>query len=398
MLLLVTARAHADDDNFQEFLFGVCTAPVGALAQRCGETLAGTGDVSPASESSLNPSQFLSGTSTSLASAYGNGEDIRSAGGPSDDDLSSTTAHIDVGPFGVSLNARWLDERFAGGNGGARAYDLDKRSAQLGIDYAFTPRTAMGLWLNVDDARLQFDGDGNLQAELSDTGEVETRGQGVALFASFSGQRGHQLSLGLGITENDYEFARRAVFEPINPMVTDPAATLLETAAQTTGKDEWLSVNWSRPLDLADWNVEPFTGLTWTRSEISGYSEQDLSQSGLAMRTDGVEETSLAGIVGLVARRVVSTGFAVLVPQLRAGYSWEFESDPATASSRFLLDDSDSVLVIRDQAPDRDALEFGAGLVAVFPRGWSLFLDARTTIGLLNRDRYVISLGWRAEL
>lgn len=391
-LLVVSSPALAQDDNYQQFLFDACTAPTGLLAQRCGETLAGTGDVSSGSESSLNPSQFLAGNNAAQASAYSRGEDTRGAIGAGE--AAPEVARIDLGPFGVSLNARWLDERFDAS--GARNYDLTKKSAQLGVDYRWSRGIVTGLWIAAEDARLEFDGDAGVQ--LTNAGRIETRGVGGAVFASFSSESGHSLDIGLGMTDEDHEFERRAVFEPVNPMVPNPVATLVETAAESGGEERWVSVAWSRGFAGPGWGVEPFAGLTWTETELDGYTEQDRSQSGLAMQTDGLDTRSLTATAGFSARRVISTEVAVLVPQVRAGYNWEFETNAATASSRFLLDTADNVLVVRDRAPDRDSLELGAGLVAVFPRGWSLFLDARATIGLPDRDRYVVTLGWRTEL
>lgn len=392
--LLAGARvATAQDQDFQQFLFDACTAPTGPLAARCGETLAGTGDVSPASEASLNPSQLLAGNDGSLAGNYGRGEDTRGAGGA--DELRASTTAMDLGPFGLSLSVRWLDERLGDG-GNARPYDLTKKSVHLGVDYRWSRRVVTGLRIGLEDTGLTFE-TGAADA-LADAGQIDTRGVGGVLFASLSSEQGHSFDFGLGFTGNDHDIERRAVFEPINPSVPDPAITLVDTRAESTGEDRWLSANWSRNFASPGWSIAPFAGLTWAESTLDAYDEQDLTQSGLAMRSDGLRTKSLSASAGFDASRVHSTEFAVLVPRVRVGYNWEFESDATEAMSRFLLDASDTVLVVRASEPDRDSLALGAGVVAVFPRGWSLYFDARTTIGLLDRDRYVLALGWRVEL
>lgn len=390
--LLAGARVAAAQD-FQQFLFDACTAPTGQLAARCGETSAGTGDVSAASEASLNPSQLLAGNDGSHASNYGRGEETRGAGGV--DELRASTTAMELGPFGLSLSVRWLDERLGDG-GSTRPHDLIKKSAQLGVDYRWSRRFVTGLWVGLEDTGLTFAT--GAAGALADAGQIDTRGVGGALFASFSSEQGHSFDLGLGFTGNDHDIERRAVFEPVNPLVPDPAITLVDTRAESTGEDRWLSANWSRSFENPGWSIAPFAGLTWAESTLDAYDEQDLTQSGLAMRSDGLRTRSLSASAGFDASRVHSTDFAVLVPRIRVGYNWEFESDAAAANSRFLLDASDNVLVVRGQEPDRDSLELGAGVVAVFPRGWTLYFDARTTIGLLNRDRYVVALGWRVEL
>lgn len=393
-LLAAAPRAVAQDPNFQQFLSDACPTAIGALAERCGETFAGTGDVSAGSEASLNPSQFLAGNDGSLASSYGHGEDTRGASGPGEPGESATD--MDVGPFGVSINASWLDESLGSGAGPARPYELTVKSARLGIDYRWNRRVVTGLWFGIEDSGLAFAADST--GALADAGRIDIRGVGGALFAGISSERGHSLDLGVGFTGNDHDIQRRALFEPVNPLVPDPPLTLVETRAETTGEDRWLSVNWSRSFSRPDFSIAPFAGLTWAQLELEGYAEQDLSQSGLAMRNDGLETRSLTATAGFDASRVYSTDVAVLVPRIRVGYTWEFDADATATSSRFLEDSSGTELVLRNREPDRDSLDLGAGIVAVFPRGHSLFFDLRSTIGLPDRDRYLVSLGWRAEL
>jgi len=142
--------ANAANPSFQDFFFQVCSGPVGALAQRCAETNAGLGDLSGDSESSLNPTQSLSGSAANLNAARSRNEQARRHGEQTRQVPAAPNSdnELSIGPFSLLLNGRFSHQESQRTQDLERSYKLDTFSAQFGLDRRFNSSLVAGLWLH----------------------------------------------------------------------------------------------------------------------------------------------------------------------------------------------------------------------------------------------------------
>jgi uncharacterized protein with beta-barrel porin domain len=113
----------------------------------------------------------------------------------------------------------------------------------------------------------------------------------------------------------------------------------------------------------------------------------------LAINEQDVE--SLTWALGGQVSYAVSTGFGVLVPQLRFEWEHEFLDSERTITARFVADPANTPILLQTDNPDRDYFNFGAGLSAVFQRGVSAFVYYETVLALRDVTAHQVAVGLR---
>ena len=396
----VPMPSYAANPQFQSFFFDVCLAPTGLLATRCGETIGGTGDLSGDSESSLNPSQNLSHTlsSTALvaqvrtAEARERAENIREGEEPAEDEAGSAA----FGPFSLLVHVRGtqferdrdpiLDRE--------RGLEGDGWGIEIGFDRRMSEKVFLGALVAFESTNYDFD------AELPGVnfvpgpaaGHAEIDAQSVTLFGVFNASEHFFVDGSIGYGRQEHTFRRNSIFQDsLRASEVD-----LRTVGDTDSRELWAGVNAGFDLGQGASTFGPYAGLTFTHATIDGYTERDLSASGLNMTFGKVTTESLLGHVGLRADHAFSTSRGVIVPQVKVEYLHEFKDDPAQIVSNYVLNAGSSAFALTGDKPDPDKINVGAGLTAYWPNGWIVFLNFDTLIdGDLDRDR--VTLGFRFE-
>jgi uncharacterized protein YhjY with autotransporter beta-barrel domain len=123
-----------------------------------------------------------------------------------------------------------------------------------------------------------------------------------------------------------------------------------------------------------------------------------LNNTGLAMNVGKQKATSLAGIIGVRSSYAIGASWGVVVPQLRLEYEHEFEDDPRTTLTSFVLDPNNLQLPIVNDAPDRNYFNAGFGLLFVLPNGVMPYIDYEALVGYSGFDRHRVTAGIRFEL
>jgi uncharacterized protein YhjY with autotransporter beta-barrel domain len=114
-------------------------------------------------------------------------------------------------------------------------------------------------------------------------------------------------------------------------------------------------------------------GGTWSKAQID-----DLTETGsgpLLLFVDGHDIDSLTATGGLNVRSAWPVPFGILQPNVRAELVHEFKSDARLVTARFLRDRLGSSFTIPLDKPDATYGRLGAGLQAVFARGFSAHLE-----------------------
>lgn len=392
--------AHADNRAFQQFFSTVCTAPTGPLAVRCGES--NGGNLSGDSQSSLNPNQSLSSNDTALASARTRGKQSREKTErlrDGDAGLPPTSGvALDYGPFSLLLHARAAEEESDRRQDAdaERGSETESWAGEIGLDYRVTERTVIGAILGYEEAETEFDANlpGLNFVPLADAGEIDSEAYALTLFASHNLSEAWYIEASGGYTESELEIERRAVFQNED---RDTSVNSL-TSGESDGSEYWASLSSGYAFQLGAWSLSPYAGISWARSSVDGYREEDLSGSGFAMRIAEVERESLIGLLGFSINAAISTGAGVVMPHLRLEYEHEFDRDAETLAASFLLDAADTAYTVTGDDPDEDFFNIGIGLVAVLPDGWMPFIDYEAQLGNDSYERFRITIGLRLAL
>lgn len=385
--LLGASSVGAANAAFQDLLFAACDGATGALAARCAETLNGEGNVSTDSESSLNPSQAL---------GHGRAQVDGVSGGR--DDWSDEAARLEVGPFGLRFSV--YGERFERDRGDSaveeRGMDGDSRGGDIGLDYRLSDTVTLGAVLGTSQSDYDFDTENpsNNFTPQSNAGSADIDQTQLTLFASFALGNDAYVDLSGGHAWTEGDFRRRSVFQESTRTV---AQTNTDLRGSADGSVRWLGIDAGRDFVREAWSFGVFGGATWARAEIDGYTETDVSGSGLAMRFSEVERDSFLGVAGGRVAYTISSGSGVFIPQLRVQWQHEFEDDQETVDASFVLDGNGNFFTLQGDRPDTSSGEAGFSITAVFPEGWSAYFDYTTLFSRDDFERDRFSAGLRKE-
>jgi outer membrane autotransporter protein len=341
-------------------------------------------DLSGASEDSLAPTQALASNESVLEQArkLAQNEQAEPAGGK-----------LDIGPFSLLLNGRasWFERDPSTLE---RGYDGDAYSAQLGLDKRLSPRTVVGGFLVFERSRADFARDLAGVSPQSSEGETDSDTLSLLVFGAHNLSDALHVEAAASYGWSDYEFSRNVYYQPTGGGAIIP----VNTEGETDGTNYWLSLGTGYELARGASSLAPYARLTYVRSSVDGYSETDLSATGLAMRYDEARRTSLTATLGLRAGMTQSYGWGVLAPFFKLEYEHEFRNDPQKVSSAFVLDDANTLFTPAGEDPDRDYFHLGAGTQFILPHGWMSFIEVEALLGQRDLDRSRLLLGLRKEL
>jgi outer membrane autotransporter protein len=130
---------------------------------------------------------------------------------------------------------------------------------------------------------------------------------------------------------------------------------------------------------------------------VDNYTEKDRNDSGLQMRMDVDDRTSMTTDVGLGTSYAISTGWGVLVPQARVEWEHEFDQDAQNLATVYVLDASQNRFNLEGDDPDRDYFNVGAGISAIFAHGMMAFVNYEGLVGYDDLSRHRVTAGLRME-
>lgn len=394
-LAVLGLPVHAANDAVQGVFNNACRTPTAALAVRCAQTPDGAGNVSGDSESSLNPSQLLSAADGVLGSGQQRSIEVRERQHRGQKDAAA----LRVGPFSFLVNGTGTWERRDGhpNLGRERRYDADRHGADVGFDYRVSDAVTVGGVITWEDGELEFAGErpGNNFVPAPEAGRIESRTLGATLVTTWHGEGKLHVEGALGYAGVEQDLTRRAVFQESTRTV---AQTLAITTGDQDGRQYISTLNAGLDFTFGATAVDTYGGLTWLRTRLDGYTEEDPARSGLALRVEDTERDSLLGVLGVSVRHVIGRDFGVVIPQLRVEYEHEFEDDAPVVRTRFVLDNGASALQVVGEKPQQHRFNVAAGVLLVLPNGWLPFLDTQAMLGSGDTSRYRVTLGLRREL
>jgi outer membrane autotransporter protein len=391
-------------DFFEDTICGPAVGAVPLFLARCSETNDNGvfANISSNSESSLNPNQAAAAASNALAKAQALAaetearlEAIRGeeAGKPGADD--GTIASF--GPWGIFANfdGEWFDQARQP-NANERGFDGHRYRGTLGVDYRLDGGSHIGLMLSYEDYKSKFDAElpGVNFNPTTDAGGQKAETIAATVFASFSLSENAWFDVSAGYAWSDNDFRRNAIFQPSTRTLTRN----VNAVGSADGKQYFIAAG--AGLDLSDGPVSfgPYVRARYVKSELDGYTETDLNNTGLQLAIEEQEATSLTTVVGASASYAIGTSWGVILPQARLEYEHEFEDDARATITRFALDPNRVPFAVTNDAPDRNYFNAGLGLLFVLPNGVMPFIDYEALLGYRNFDRHRVTIGLRLEL
>jgi uncharacterized protein YhjY with autotransporter beta-barrel domain len=272
-------------------------------------------------------------------------------------------------------------------------YDFDTYGVTGGVDYRFTDNLVLGLAFGYTNTGDDY---------ASARGWMDANAYTFSAFGTY--YVGSLYFDGIfSYAWNDYESARNIVYavpstDRFGNLVPGTTTVNQTARSETDGIQFSFGLNAGYDFTARGFTFGPYGRLNYLQAEIDAFQERiDNTDpgSGLALAIHEQEVESLTWALGGQASYALSTGFGVLVPQVRLEWEHEFLNNQRTIAARFVSDPANTPILLETDNPDRDYFNVGAGLSAVFQRGVSAFAYYETVLALRDVTAHKVSVGVR---
>jgi uncharacterized protein YhjY with autotransporter beta-barrel domain len=273
-------------------------------------------------------------------------------------------------------------------------FDFDTYGVTGGVDYRFTDNFILGLAFGYTNSDADFaSARGNMDADaytFSAFGTYYVGGLYVDGIFSYDW--------------NNFDSTRNIVYTIPNTVqsggvVPGRPTTVNQTArGETDGTQYSFSLGTGYDFTARGFSVGPYGRLSYLKADIDAFQESIATSNpgfGLALAINEQDVESLTWALGGQASYALSTGFGVLIPQVRFEWEHEFLDNQRTITARFASDPLNTPIFLETDNPDRDYFNLGAGMSAVFQRGVSAFAYYETVLALRDVTAHRITLGIR---
>lgn len=263
-------------------------------------------------------------------------------------------------------------------------FDFDTYSITWGVDYRFADNFISGISLGYVDTEIDMD---------ANQGEVETSGFTGALYATwylsdiFSAGDVMYIDAYGGAGGSDYDSTRNIVY-------VDPSGLVNRQAdGDTNISQAFVSLGAGYDFSLNAWTFGPDLHVNGERINVGSYEET--GASGLNLRFEDQDISSVTTELGAHVSYAISTGIGVIVPQGRARWVHEFANDAQVINAGFVADPTGTPYLVLTEDPDRNYAIFGAGVSGEFGYGVSAFVDYEGLVAHKFLTSHVITAGAR---
>jgi outer membrane lipase/esterase len=273
-------------------------------------------------------------------------------------------------------------------------FDFDTFGATVGVDYRFTDSFILGLAFSYQATDADLD---------ASSGNVDAKSYNVSVYGTYYIAAFYIDGI-VTYGWNDYDIDRniRYTIDADGDPETPETTTVNQTAkGDTDGRQFSFGFGVGYDFNVGGLTFGPFARLNYIRLDIDGYQEEIDNEDdgfGWALEVDNQDVESLISVLGGQVSYAISTGFGVLLPQVRAEWQHEFQDDSRTITARFVHDPERAPINFRTDDPDRDFFNVGAGLSATFRGGVAAFVYYETVLELEDVTAHSFVLGVRKEL
>lgn len=282
-------------------------------------------------------------------------------------------------------------------------FEFTSAGVTVGADYRLTDNFILGVALNYQATDHDLDDTLTInQQTLSSVpgGGIDTQIFNVSLYGTFYIQKFYIDSI-ITLGWSDYDIRRIIRYDNQHNGAGETVPVDQVATANTDGNQFSFSFGLGYDFTLGGLTVGPYARINYLIVNIDGYRESiDNTDPGfgwaLAFRDQDAD--SLLSVIGAQASYAISTGFGVILPQVRFEWNHEFANDRRTITANFVADPERQPIRFTTDAPDRNFLVLGAGLAVTLPHGWSAFGDYEALLALEDFSRHAFTVGVRKEL
>jgi uncharacterized protein YhjY with autotransporter beta-barrel domain len=261
------------------------------------------------------------------------------------------------------------------------AFDLRNHSYTLGIDYRFGGDFVAGAAFGYGRATSMFSGP---------DARLDSRNMTGSLYGSWYVNDWYLDWIG-SYGKLDYDSSRHVLFN--SSVVTSLNGIVDRSATGTTnGRQTAVSASTGYDFHTGGWLLGPTVSLNYVKVDIDGFTES--GANGLNLAFDRQRGESFTIKAGAHLSYAWTTSFGVILPHVQGAAVHEFASVAESVNARFAADALGSFAILTD-APDRDYLNWSAGVSAQFPFGIAAFVDYQAFAGLAHTSQHDITLGLR---
>jgi kexin len=236
-------------------------------------------------------------------------------------------------------------------------YDFTNTGITIGSDYRFTKSLIAGLMFGLNTSRANVDNAGS---------KVKMDGYTLGTYGTYYNKNIYiDGSVSYGFA--NYDNTRRIVFPGLDRTATSSPDGSQFTAYTGAGYD----------IRKNNWIITPNVSLQYINLNTDSYTES--GAGALSLDVDKQNTESLQGNIGTRLSYAWQTNKAVIMPNIRASYGYEFLRDSQNITSR--LTQGSSPFSIQTVSPDRSFLSLGAGITAFTVRDMSVYINYDVQIG-----------------
>lgn len=270
------------------------------------------------------------------------------------------------------------------------AYDYDINGITAGVDYRKNDKWIFG---------------GSVGYTAQDTslpggrGGLDTSGWSISAYSTYYQQDSWYADGVVTWGHNSYELVRQITYTL--PTAGGGTTTIQQVAEADSGGDLLSTAfTFGRDFNRGALGIGPYGRLLYTRLGFDTIDEDLLPGvpgSGLGLRIENRDVTSLATVLGTKFTYTYSTDWGVLMPHMQVEWEHEFKDDPQSIEARFINDPTGSAMVLRGDPLDTDYFRLGLGMSMVLTRGRSGFFYYERLVGRNGMSQWNLALGIRME-
>ncbi|MEI8188111.1 MAG: autotransporter domain-containing protein [candidate division NC10 bacterium] len=250
-------------------------------------------------------------------------------------------------------------------------YDFTNMGITVGSDYRFTRNFIAGLMLGMNTSRANSDNVGSTVTMDGYTAGTYGTYYEKGLFVD------GQFSYGYA----SYDNTRRIVFPGIDRTATASPKGNQITAYIGTGYD----------LREKNWTFTPTASLQYIKLDIDSYTESGASAVNLDVSRQNIE--SLQSNVGGRISYTWQAGNALVIPNIRASYGYEFLRDSKSITAQ--LAQGSSPFSIETISPNRNFVILGTGVTVIAGNDMSFSINYNAQLGDNKYTAHSINAGLR---
>lgn len=265
---------------------------------------------------------------------------------------------------------------------GVIGYDLDYRGVTIGVDHS-KGRHVLGVALSITELASDLDDDGG---SLDTTGySLSVYGTRMNLTRPRRNLDGAYVDAYLTYGRSQYDSEHVVTIGGITSVATSDNSSNLYSAGGSVGISGHSNA----------FSFDAFVRGSYASARVDGFVESGTNPLRLSVESQQVD--SLLATVGVDVGYAWSTSWGVLRPSLRGSLLHEFEDGARLITARFVNDRQQNPFTVPLDKPDRNFANIAAGLQALFPHGWSTFVQFSKDTGRSDIDFQAINFGIRKE-